>query len=130
MSTAVIQEKGLAFGSVGKASGFEDGDKILKVDGKYQPRFDRMVLDVLLGDASVLDGVKEEFDVVIANINRNILLNDMTAFRSHLKTGGRLILSGFYEEDIPVLLENAAELGLHETNRHVDNNWACLVLGE
>ena len=47
-----------------------------------------------------------------------------------MNIGGSLILSGFYEEDIPVLLENAAELGLHEINRHVDNNWACLVLGE
>jgi len=60
ISTAVIQDKGLAFGSVGKASGFEDGDKILKVDGKYQPRFDRMVLDVLLGnEITVLRNGKE-----------------------------------------------------------------------
>ena len=70
------------------------------------------------------------FDFVMANINRNILLEDMKLFRSVMNIGGSLILSGFYEEDIPVLLENAAELGLHETNRHVDNNWACLVLGE
>lgn len=40
-----------------------------------------------------------------------------------------LILSGFYEEDVPVLLEKAAELGLHEVTRQVDNNWTCLVLG-
>lgn len=60
MSTAVIQDKGLAFGSVGKSSGFEDGDKILNVDGKYQPRFDRMVMDVLLGDEiTVLRNGKE-----------------------------------------------------------------------
>ncbi|NDI98700.1 RIP metalloprotease RseP [Flavobacterium sp. LaA7.5] len=50
VATEKIQENGLAFGSVGKKAGFKDGDKILSVDGKYQPRFDRMMLDILLGD--------------------------------------------------------------------------------
>lgn len=84
-------------------------------------------LDVLLGDASVLDGVKEEFDVVIANINRNILLNDMTAFRSHLKTGGRLILSGFYETDVPMLEQAAKSNGLTIIDVVTDGEWACAM---
>lgn len=84
-------------------------------------------LDVLLGDASVLDGVKEEFDVVIANINRNILLNDMTAFRSHLKTGGRLILSGFYETDVPMLEQAAKNNGLTIIYVVTDEEWACAM---
>lgn len=84
-------------------------------------------LDVLLGDASVLDGVKEEFDVVIANINRNILLNDMTAFRSHLKTGGRLILSGFYETDVPMLEQAAKNNGLTIIDVVTDEEWACAM---
>lgn len=84
-------------------------------------------LDVLLGDASVLDGVKEEFDVVIANINRNILLNDMTAFRSHLKTGGRLILSGFYETDVPMLEQAAQSNGLTIIDVATDGEWACAM---
>lgn len=84
-------------------------------------------LDVLLGDASVLDGVKEEFDVVIANINRNILLNDMTAFRSHLKTGGRLILSGFYETDVPMLEQVAQSNGLTIIDVVTDEEWACAM---
>lgn len=84
-------------------------------------------LDVLLGDASVLDGVKEEFDVVIANINRNILLNDMTAFRSHLKTGGRLILSGFYETDVPMLEQAAQSDGLTIIDVVTDGEWACAM---
>ena len=65
----------------------------------------------------------------MANINRNILLDDMRLFRNVMNIGGTLILSGFYEEDVPVLLEKAAELGLHEVKRQVDNNWTCLVLG-
>lgn len=84
-------------------------------------------LDVLLGDASVLDGVKEEFDVVIANINRNILLNDMTVFRSHLKTGGRLILSGFYETDVPMLEQAAQSNGLTIIDVVTDEEWACAM---
>lgn len=84
-------------------------------------------LDVLLGDASVLDGVKEEFDVVIANINRNILLNDMTAFGSHLKTGGRLILSGFYETDVPMLEQAAKNNGLTIIDVVTDGEWACAM---
>lgn len=84
-------------------------------------------LDVLLGDASVLDGVKEEFDVVIANINRNILLNDMTAFRSHLKTEGRLILSGFYETDVPMLEQAAKSNGLTIIDVVTDGEWACAM---
>lgn len=84
-------------------------------------------LDVLFGDASVLDGVKEEFDVVIANINRNILLNDMTAFRSHLKTGGRLILSGFYETDVPMLEQAAQSNGLTIIDVVTDGEWACAM---
>ena len=84
-------------------------------------------LDVLLGDASVFDGVKEEFDVVIANINRNILLNDMTAFRSHLKTGGRLILSGFYETDVPMLEQAAQSNGLTIIDVVTDGEWACAM---
>ncbi|WP_439431451.1 50S ribosomal protein L11 methyltransferase [Segatella copri] len=86
-------------------------------------------MEVLFGNCNVLNHVSGVFDVVMANINRNILLSDMRLFRSVMNIGGTLILSGFYEEDVPVLLEKAAELGLHEVTRQVDNNWTCLVLG-
>lgn len=85
-------------------------------------------MEVLFGNSSVLNHVSGVFDVVMANINRNILLEDMRLFRSVMNNDATLILSGFYEEDVPVLLEKANELGLHETARHTDNNWTCLVL--
>lgn len=85
-------------------------------------------MHVLFGNASVISHISGVFDIVVANINRNILLEDMKAFCSVLNNGGSLILSGFYESDIPVLLEKAETLGLHESQRLVDNNWACLVL--
>ena len=85
-------------------------------------------LEVYFGNASVINHISGVFDVVLANINRNILLEDMKSFRGVLNEGGYMILSGFYEEDIPVLLEKAKEFGLYESGRRTDNNWACLVL--
>lgn len=85
-------------------------------------------LEVYFGNASVINHISGVFDVVLANINRNILLEDMKSFRGVLNEGGYIILSGFYEEDIPVLLEKAKEFGLYESGRRTDNNWACLVL--
>lgn len=85
-------------------------------------------LEVYFGNASVINHISGVFDVVLANINRNILLEDMKSFRGVLNEGGYMILSGFYEEDIPVLLEKAKEFELYESGRRTDNNWACLVL--
>ena len=85
-------------------------------------------LEVYFGNASVINHISGVFDVVLANINRNILLEDMKSFRGVLNEGGYMILSGFYEEDIPVLLEKAKEFGLYASGRRTDNNWACLVL--
>lgn len=85
-------------------------------------------MEVYFGNASVISHISGIFDVVVANINRNILLADMKAFRSVLADGGNLILSGFYEEDVPILLQKARELGLQETGRRSDSNWTCLVL--
>lgn len=85
-------------------------------------------MEVLSGNASVINHISGIFDIVLANINRNILLEDMKMFRSVMADGSYLILSGFYEEDIPILLTKAAEMGLQEVERHSDNNWACLVL--
>ncbi len=85
-------------------------------------------MEVLYGNASVINHISGMFDVVLANINRNILLEDMRTFRSVMNAGASLVLSGFYESDIPALTEQAEELGLRLSEQHVDNDWACLVL--
>ena len=85
-------------------------------------------MEVLLGNAGVLTHVEGLFDVVLANINRNILLEDMESFRDVMAQGATLVLSGFYEEDAPMLLQKAEALGLHEVSRMTDNNWCCLLL--
>ncbi len=85
-------------------------------------------MEVLYGNASVINHISGMFDVVLANINRNILLEDMRAFRSVMNMGASLILSGFYESDITFLTDHTEELGLKLSERHVENDWACLVL--
>ena len=84
-------------------------------------------LDVMLGDASVLDVVDEEFDVVIANINRNILINDMSAFKRHMKNDGCLILSGFYESDVSMLEKAAMDNAMSLKDVVTDEEWACAL---
>lgn len=79
------------------------------------------------GDASVL--IRGQYDYILANINRNILLADMASYVRALKPqGGRIFLSGFYIADIPMLLEKAASLGLAEVARRSREDWALIVL--
>ena len=79
------------------------------------------------GDASVLPQTGE-YDLLIANINRNILLNDMPHFAKALKPDGRLLLSGFYESDCPLLIEKGKELGFELQKQSVQEGWAMLLL--
>ena len=81
----------------------------------------------LLGDASILKEVSGQFDVVLANINRNILLNDMEAFVGKMAPHSTLLLSGFYEQDIPMLEEKATSLELKKQAQQHDGDWACLM---
>lgn len=85
-------------------------------------------MQVLFGNASVLTHISGLFDVVLANINRNILLNDMSAFVEVMASQARLVISGFYENDIPLLLDKAKSLGLEETGRKEKDEWCCLQL--
>ena len=80
----------------------------------------------LLGDATILNKVEGVFDIVTANINRNILLADMPAFVEKMAPQATLLLSGFYTDDIPLLVAKAEELGLQLVAQREDNTWACL----
>ena len=84
-------------------------------------------INLILGDASSLDKVKN-IDVFIANINRNIITQDISAYASTLHSGSVMLLSGFYESDIPVIMEYARPLGLTYHSHTVKNDWSCLRL--
>lgn len=81
-------------------------------------------ISVYEGDASLLKGKK--YDVIIANINRNILLNDMQQYVDCLNENGILFLSGFYTEDIPVISESCTTKGLTYVKQFERNNWVAL----
>ena len=77
------------------------------------------------GDANLLKG-RAPFDVIIANINRNILLADMAQYAACMHSGSELFMSGFYVEDIPVIQEKAESLGMEFIHHREKNNWAAV----
>ena len=79
------------------------------------------------GDASLLKD-KEEYDLFIANINRNILINDMPKYAKTIKKGGQLLLSGFYESDIDQLVAEAEKNGFELQEKRDKEGWAALRL--
>lgn len=79
------------------------------------------------GDASSLKG-RSPFDIIIANINRNILLNDMAQYVSCMHPGSEIYMSGFYVEDIPFIRAKGEELGLRFLHYKEKNNWAAVKL--
>lgn len=85
-------------------------------------------LSVYCGDASLLDSKTADYDLVLANINRNILLNDMPRFCQIMKQDAKLILSGFYTEDIPLLEARGKELGLILTGAKNRDKWASIIM--
>ena len=82
-------------------------------------------ITVELGDASLLKG-RKRFDVIIANINRNILLADMPQYAACMHAGSELYMSGFYVQDIPVIREKAENLGMKFIHYREKNNWAAV----
>ena len=81
----------------------------------------------ILGDATILNKVDGTFDLILANINRNILLSDLPAFREKMSDKAILILSGFYTSDMTMLISKAETLGLSLQKQKEDHDWACLV---
>lgn len=81
---------------------------------------------IICGDASVLQAGK--YDMILANINRNILLEDMRIYSRSMRPGAELLLSGFYTKDIPMLLEEASRNHLTYISQDEREEWALLKL--
>ena len=79
-------------------------------------------ISVKLGDASLLSSEKK-YDLIIANINRNILLNDLPTYVRCLKEGGILLLSGFYSEDLKMITKSCVDNGMQFVENKERNNW-------
>ena len=84
-------------------------------------------VSALKGDSALLhEELTGKYDVVLANINRNILLNDLPTMANSMEDNAILIISGFYKEDESVLIAKALELGLVEEKRNSSDNWAMI----
>lgn len=100
---------------------YENALENVKLNGLSQ-------IKIINGDASALEGVGPA-DVFIANINRNIIIADLPAYVKALKPKGIMLLSGFYEHDIPEIMKAAEPLGLAEVDHEVKgDNWCRLKL--
>lgn len=84
-------------------------------------------LTVREGNVSVLPQ-DSDYDLLVANINRNILLSDMPRFARALTADGRMLLSGFYEADAPMLIEKGKDLGFSPELQQSSDGWAMLLL--
>lgn len=93
---------------------------------KEELRINGGAVEVVCGDSSVLED-QPQADLLIANINRNILLADLPRFAKAVKAGGRMILSGFYLSDVPVLKEAAEQQGFTLIETKSEEGWAMLL---
>lgn len=95
---------------------------------KHNAKLNNVANDVHVfhGDASIIETIKGNFDIVLANINRNILLQDMEAMASKMKKDSLLIISGFYKKDTTILRQKATELGLELIGEQNKEEWSCL----
>lgn len=82
-------------------------------------------IELKIGGADLLTGNKT-FDIVLANINRNILLNDIHVYVSVLNSGGSLYMSGFYQEDIPAIQQECEKHGLTFDHFNTKDNWVAV----
>jgi len=82
----------------------------------------RTNIDVQLGDANLLQN--QSFDMILANINRNILVRDMQAYVRTLAPKGQLLMSGFYKQDFDIIKQKAKSLGLKQLSYTENNDWA------
>ena len=80
--------------------------------------------EVQLGGAELLEGF--HFDIILANINRNILLAEMEQYAACLTSGGELYMSGFYVQDIPMIEAEVNRNGLKMIDFHEKNNWVVV----
>ena len=102
-----------------------DIDEWCKENATESAAINNIDMEIKLGDASILPK-ENTFDVILANINRNILLADMDKYVACLNNGGNLYMSGFYTEDIPVIKEKAESLGLKYEDFKEKNYWVAV----
>jgi ribosomal protein L11 methyltransferase len=134
MASAVL-DMGCGTGVLAILAAMKGADPVLAMDN-YIWAYDNTIenirrnglsnVEAIHGDASTLSGMQHSFDLILANINRNVLLEDLSVYVQKMNPGGRIILSGFFREDEPALLERAQEEGLKRVDALYQNQWASV----
>lgn len=103
-----------------------DIDAVAAISAYDNARLNRVgkVIETYCGDASLLQ--RNSYDVLLANINRNILLQDIPTYSLCLHKGGLLFVSGFYLEDMPMIVGVAQNAGLEYVSHDTIDNWCCI----
>ena len=103
-----------------------DIDAVAAISAYDNARINRVGsrIETYCGDASLLQ--RNSYDMLLANINRNILLQDIPTYALSLHKGGLLFVSGFYVEDMPMILGMAASAGLEYISHDSMDNWCCI----
>ena len=103
-----------------------DIDAVAAISAYDNARLNRVgkVIETYCGDASLLQ--RNSYDVLLANINRNILLQDIPTYSLCIHKGGLLFVSGFYLEDMPMIVGVAQNAGLEYVSHDTVDNWCCI----
>ena len=103
-----------------------DIDAIAAISAYDNARLNRVGtrIETYCGDASLLQ--RNTYDVLLANINRNILLQDIPTYAHCIRKGGLLFVSGFYLEDMPMIIGMAQSVGLEYVSHDSMENWCCI----
>ncbi len=103
-----------------------DIDAVAAISAYDNARLNRVgkIMETYCGDASLLQ--RNSYDVLLANINRNILLQDMPTYAASLHREGLLFVSGFYLDDMPMLIGTASANGLEYVSHDSMDNWCCI----
>lgn len=103
-----------------------DIDAVAAISAYDNARMNRVgkVIETYCGDASLLQ--RNTYDILLANINRNILLQDIPTYSLCIRRGGLLFVSGFYLEDMPMIVGMASCNGLEYVSHDSIDNWCCI----
>ncbi|MCC5944313.1 MAG: 50S ribosomal protein L11 methyltransferase [Bernardetiaceae bacterium] len=104
-----------------------DIEEISAESSRENAEQNQVAIDVACGTIRSL-AITGHYDLILANINRNVLLDEMEAYCSLMHKASTLVLSGFYAKDVDVLMEKANSLQLNKVKIEQDGDWTCLVL--
>lgn len=134
MKSKTVLDMGCGTGILGILASMRGASKVIGIDidswcttnSEENCRLNQVKnMEIFLGDASILSSI-EKFDIILANINRNILLEDIPAYCKVLKPGGIIIFSGFYRSDLESINNLAKTQNLSIKNIKENNHWVAV----